>query len=93
MAEIWKKVLRCNEVGIHDDVFDLGGDSVLIFQITSRANEAGLNITPALVFRHRTIAEILANISGAKTPTTAPSVISRADRAAFMRKPGLQTTR
>ena len=89
LADIWKHVLGHEAISVEDNIFDLGGDSILIFQITSRANEAGLALSPLQVFRHPTIAE-LANLiepvreNGNLLTTLAP--ISRADRAAFRKK-------
>jgi non-ribosomal peptide synthase protein (TIGR01720 family) len=45
-------------VGIHDNLFDLGGDSILIIQIVSRAREAGLRLTPNQLFDHQTVATL-----------------------------------
>ncbi len=59
MAEIWSKVLRLDKVGINDDVFELGGDSLLIFQIVTRATQSGLHITPKQIFEYRTVAGIV----------------------------------
>jgi amino acid adenylation domain-containing protein len=42
LAAIWEQVLRVERVGIHDNFFDLGGDSILNIQIVSRAVKAGL---------------------------------------------------
>jgi hypothetical protein len=55
LAAIWADVLRLDRVGIRDDVFELGGDSLMIFQITTRANLAGFDLTPRHLFQHRTI--------------------------------------
>ena len=33
LAEIWLKVIGVSQVGIHDDFFDLGGDSMLAAQM------------------------------------------------------------
>ena len=84
LLEIWKQVLGKNEIGVEDDIFALGGDSILIFQITTRASRAGIRITPALVFRLRTIAAIAAeSATSAETPTT-PS-IQRVNRDSYRR--------
>ncbi|MFY2561290.1 amino acid adenylation domain-containing protein [Corallococcus terminator] len=39
LAEMWMKALRVPRVGIHDDFFDLGGDSLLATQVASRLRE------------------------------------------------------
>ena len=38
LCDIWKDVLRIRDVGIHDDFFDLGGDSLRGAQVVARAN-------------------------------------------------------
>ena len=63
LASLWAEVLGVEKVGIHDNFFTLGGDSILSIQIIARANEAGLRITPKHVFTHQTIAE-LASVAG-----------------------------
>ena len=39
LARIWKDLLGLREVGIHDDFFDLGGDSLLAIRLLSRCRE------------------------------------------------------
>jgi len=58
LARIWSEVLKLSKVGIHDNFFELGGDSILSIQIVSRANEAGLRLTPRHVFQYPTVAEL-----------------------------------
>jgi amino acid adenylation domain-containing protein/non-ribosomal peptide synthase protein (TIGR01720 family) len=60
LAEIWAKVFRLERVGVHDNFFDLGGDSIISLQITARANQAGLHLTPKQLFEHQTIAKLAA---------------------------------
>lgn len=62
MVEVWKKLLNLDQVGIDDNFFDLGGDSILSIQMISSAKEAGIIITPKQVFQNPTIRE-LAKIS------------------------------
>ncbi|MEM6612305.1 MAG: condensation domain-containing protein, partial [Cyanobacteria bacterium P01_C01_bin.72] len=42
----------------NDNFFALGGDSILSLQIISRANQAGLYLTPKQLFQHQTIAQL-----------------------------------
>ncbi len=60
LVEIWRDVLGIAGVGIHDNIFDLGGNSLLVFQIAARAARSGYAIPPRLVFEHPTIAELAA---------------------------------
>jgi amino acid adenylation domain-containing protein/non-ribosomal peptide synthase protein (TIGR01720 family) len=58
LARIWCDVLRLDQVGVHDDFFELGGESILSIQIVSRANQAGLRLKARDVFEWGTIAEL-----------------------------------
>ncbi len=60
LATIWAEVLGVEGVGIHDNFFDLGGDSVLGMQIVSKARGWGLRLDPVQVFECQTIAELAA---------------------------------
>lgn len=90
LAEIWRTVLRVDRVGIHDDVFELGGDSILVFQISARANKAGLALTPADVFRHRTIARLSDRLEAGAT-ASAPRPITAVNREAHRRRAPVTT--
>jgi len=59
MSDIWAEVLRLKAVGIDDNLFELGADSLHVFQIVARANKAGMKVTPKLVLQQRTIRAIL----------------------------------
>ncbi|MEO7331129.1 MAG: amino acid adenylation domain-containing protein, partial [Minicystis sp.] len=56
LAKIWISALRIKDVGVHDNFFAVGGDSILGIKIVSRARQAGLKITPQQIFRYPTIA-------------------------------------
>ncbi|HEV7786357.1 MAG TPA: amino acid adenylation domain-containing protein, partial [Thermoanaerobaculia bacterium] len=58
LARIWAEVLGRERIGVEDDFFVLGGDSILSIQITTRAKRAGLVITPRLLFQHPTVARL-----------------------------------
>ena len=60
LTEIWARVLKLEQVGVNDNFFDLGGDSILAAQILARATRAGLPLTPKQLFKHQTIAELSA---------------------------------
>jgi amino acid adenylation domain-containing protein/non-ribosomal peptide synthase protein (TIGR01720 family) len=58
LAEVWAEVLRLESVGIHDNFFALGGDSLLAIQVASRAGRAGIPVTLRQLFAHQTVAEL-----------------------------------
>ncbi|WP_447980435.1 amino acid adenylation domain-containing protein [Candidatus Nitrospira bockiana] len=57
LAGIWAEVLRLERVGVHDNFFAIGGDSIRSLQVIARANQRGLKLTPKQLFEHQTIAE------------------------------------
>jgi len=58
LAGIWQEVLKLDKVGVHDNFFDLGGDSILSIQITARATQAGFRVSAKQLFQNQTIAEL-----------------------------------
>ena len=70
LAAIWQEVLGVKKVGINDDFFQLGGDSILAIRIVSKAHQAGLNLSPKQVFQYFTIAD-LASAAGTHRTTVA----------------------
>ncbi|OAB58113.1 hypothetical protein AY600_04790 [Phormidium willei BDU 130791] len=60
LAQIWCEVLALDYVGIDDNFFALGGDSILSLQVVAKANQLGLQLTPKQLFEHQTIAELAA---------------------------------
>ncbi|MDQ2586489.1 non-ribosomal peptide synthase/polyketide synthase [Saccharothrix yanglingensis] len=58
LARIWAEVLGAERIGVEDNFFAVGGDSILSIQLVSRARQAGLHLTSRDVFRHQTVAEL-----------------------------------
>jgi amino acid adenylation domain-containing protein len=78
LSAIWAEVLHLERVGIQDNLFELGADSLHIFQIVARAGKVGMKIPPALILKHRTIAAVLMQLeSGAGSlAKAAPSIVA-----------------
>ena len=70
LAEIWEKALGLQNVGVNDNFFALGGDSILSIQIIARANQAGLRLSPRHLFEFPTI-KGLAEAAGSGKPILA----------------------
>ena len=58
LAGILADLLSRSRVGIHDNFFEIGVDSILGIQMVSRARQAGLAVDPADLFRYPSIAEL-----------------------------------
>jgi len=55
LCGLFAEVLRIETVGITDNFFRIGGDSILSIQLVSRARKAGFTLTPRDVFEHPTV--------------------------------------
>jgi amino acid adenylation domain-containing protein/non-ribosomal peptide synthase protein (TIGR01720 family) len=64
LAGVWADVLGLDRVGVQDNFFALGGDSILSIQAVSRARQAGLRLTPKDLFLHQTIASLAPVVTG-----------------------------
>src|SRR5262249_40570849 len=72
LCGLFAEVLGVERVGIDDNFFALGGDSIMSIQLVSRARQAGLVITPRAVFEHQTVATLAA---AATLLEEAPSIV------------------
>ncbi|MFI6093790.1 amino acid adenylation domain-containing protein [Streptomyces sp. NPDC051218] len=59
LVDIWQEVIGGHEpIGIDDDFFQLGGDSILSIHVAARLNQAGLRVHARDIFQHRTVAAL-----------------------------------
>ena len=74
LAGIWCQVLALDRVGVDQPLLSLGADSLHIFQIAARAQQAGLPITARQLMKLKTIEMICAALPQESTPSqSAPS--------------------
>ncbi|HEY0739714.1 MAG TPA: amino acid adenylation domain-containing protein, partial [Herpetosiphonaceae bacterium] len=97
LAAIWAQVLGLEKIGIHNNFFELGGDSIQSMQIVARATRAGLHLTPRQMFQHQTIAELalVAEPLGAaeQSIVTGPVPLTPIQRWLFAAQPGQPASR
>jgi amino acid adenylation domain-containing protein/non-ribosomal peptide synthase protein (TIGR01720 family) len=58
LATLWSAVLGIDKVGVTDNFFQIGGDSIVAIQITARARQEGFQFTPLQLFQYQTIEEL-----------------------------------
>ncbi|MGW8438666.1 amino acid adenylation domain-containing protein, partial [Nocardiopsis sp. NPDC055879] len=74
LAGVFASVLGVERVGVFDDFFALGGDSILSIQVVSRARRAGVVVSSKDVFTRATVAGLaeVAEESGAASVVWGP---------------------
>lgn len=58
LCKVWAQVLGLERVGIDDNFFAIGGDSVLSLRVVARAQAAGVTFGVADLFRNQNIAQL-----------------------------------
>jgi amino acid adenylation domain-containing protein/non-ribosomal peptide synthase protein (TIGR01720 family) len=61
LSRIWSEVLGVPNVGVNDNFFALGGDSILAIQVIARARREGLRLTVRQFLRHPTVSALAAS--------------------------------
>lgn len=75
VAEVWGEVLGLEGVGIHDNFYDLGGDSLLATQVYSRLTQRlTSDVTLQQVLMHQTVAGLAESISANGQPSTSLTI-------------------
>ena len=60
LGAIWAEVLGLDRVGVRDDFFELGGDSILTLAVAEASRRAGLPVAPRDVLAERSVAALAA---------------------------------
>jgi amino acid adenylation domain-containing protein len=55
LAAIWERVLQIDRVGLHDNFFALGGDSIKSIQVLAETRAQGIPVSLEQLFEHPTI--------------------------------------
>jgi aryl carrier-like protein len=94
LAAIWAEVLKLERVSVQADLFDLGADSIQLFQISARARRDGIRLSARQLMQWRSIERLAAALKEqpaaaeaqralpAAEPLAAPWSATQADDAA-----------
>jgi amino acid adenylation domain-containing protein len=62
LVSIWEQVLGLEQIGINDNFFGLGGDSIRSLQVLSLAKKRGLSFDLQQLFKYQTVRELAASL-------------------------------
>ncbi|MFI8716265.1 condensation domain-containing protein [Stenotrophomonas sp. NPDC077464] len=68
LVEVWQQVLGVPQVGVDDDFFALGGDSIMAIQLAARVHRLGYALQPKRLFEARSIAVVAADLAARVAP-------------------------
>ncbi|MFE4056065.1 amino acid adenylation domain-containing protein [Streptomyces sp. NPDC059096] len=90
LLSVWAEVLGQEDIGVHDDYYALGGDSLLTIRIQARAARLGVHFTPNDLVRHPTVAALAARCTTGpreQGPDLAPfALLPEESRARLLRE-------
>ena len=66
LVKIWEEVLGFSPIGVYDNFFEIGGDSILSIQINGKARKLGYRFLPNQLFDEQTIANLALTIKTEK---------------------------
>ncbi|MFF7651096.1 amino acid adenylation domain-containing protein [Streptomyces sp. NPDC007983] len=86
LARIWGELLEAGDIGVYDDYFALGGDSLLMLRVQAAAAKEGLLFSLTDLTRNPTVAGLAAVATSGRKPSDGAAdepfaLVSRVDRA------------
>ncbi|MFJ6901725.1 amino acid adenylation domain-containing protein [Streptomyces hokutonensis] len=82
LCKIWADLLNVGRIGIHDDFYLFGGDSIVSIRVVQEAKRRGITLRPRLVLELRTVAELAAAVRSAVAHSDAAPAEGTESRAA-----------
>ena len=58
LVTIWEEVLAIKPIGLQDNFFEIGGDSIHSIKVIAKAQQAGIELAPHQLFEYQTIGEL-----------------------------------
>lgn len=73
LADIWSELLGKEKISVHDNFFNLGGDSILGIQVVARGRKVGFNYSIRELYQYPTIQQLAMNLDEASRAEAAVS--------------------
>jgi acyl carrier protein len=87
IVQIWQKVLQVERVGVHDNFFDLGGNSFHVLKVSSSLTEEfGDGISVMDMFRCPTVSLLAKHLSGEHGPAAQQTQTRASTRKNFVKR-------
>ncbi len=87
VADVWRELLRVEQVGRHDNFFELGGHSLILVGLIERLRQLGLMANIRMLFAAPTLAAMAQAVSRADNQTAAFAVPPNLIPDAFAQSP------
>ena len=72
LCEVWQEVLKQERVGVRDNFFSLGGDSILSIRVVALLKERGVKLSIRDIFQYQTVEQLAVRaqtgVSGEERP-------------------------
>ena len=75
LVRIWTEVLGVSPIGIDDDFFELGGDSLIGLKMTARSRDLGAHVSVDQLFRLRTVRQLAAAVDQVVLAEMIPAIL------------------
>lgn len=69
LVKIWEEILDFSPISTQDNFFEIGGDSILSIQITSKVRQLGITLSPNDLFENQSIKDLANFIESKQTKT------------------------
>jgi thioesterase domain-containing protein/acyl carrier protein len=80
LLSLWEGLFDDKLIGVHDDFFDLGGNSIVAIRLASRIEEEfGLSVSPTILFEAPTIASLGEVLRTAATSSSSSCLVRVSD--------------
>jgi len=75
LCRAFAEALDVERIGIDDDFFGLGGDSIVAIRVVSRVRAQGYSLRPRDMFAHRTVEALAARLAESASPPVATETV------------------
>jgi hypothetical protein len=87
IAEVWQQVLRTDRVGLDDNFFSIGGNSVLVVAVRGRLlDQIGGDVSLVDMFRYPTVGALASALAARAAPQSSSDAARAAAEAADRRR-------